>query len=43
MKCFIKIIGFIGGILLIAKLAQVAVDILYDQFGKKYISSNEVE
>lgn len=43
MKCFLKILGFIGGVLLIAKLAQVAVDIMYDKYGKKYISANEVE
>lgn len=43
MKTFLKIIGFICGILIVAKLAQVAIDILYDYYGKKYISANDVE
>lgn len=41
MKCFVKIIGFVGGVLLLLKLAQVLVDVLYDNYGKKYITTDE--
>lgn len=43
MKCLLKILCFIGGIILIAKLVQIAIDVLYDNCGKKYISSEEIQ
>ncbi|WMJ23273.1 hypothetical protein RBG61_01035 [Paludicola sp. MB14-C6] len=43
MKCLMKIICFIGGILVLAKLAQIVVDVLYNHYGKKYIIAEEIE
>lgn len=41
MKCLLKIICFVGGVLMLLKLAQVLVDVLYDNYGKKYITTEE--
>lgn len=43
MKGLAKTICFIGGVLVIFKLAQIVVDVLYNCYGKKYISTNDVE
>lgn len=41
MKCFLKIICFIGGVLALLKGTQVLIDVLYDSYGKKYITTTE--
>lgn len=43
MKVVMKILCFIGGALILAKLAQVAIDVLYNNYGKKYITTEEVQ
>jgi len=43
MKCLAKVICFIGGMLVIFKIAQIVVDVLYNSYGKKYITTNDVE
>lgn len=43
MKCLLKVMCFVGGVILIAKLAQVAIDMLYDTYGKRYITTEDVE
>ncbi len=43
MKHLIKIICFIGGIALILKITQIVVDVLYNNYGKRYITTEEVE
>ena len=43
MKSLFKVMAFMGGVVLVTKLAQVAVDVLYDKYGKKYITSDSVD
>ena len=43
MKVVMKILCFIGGALVLAKLAQVVIDMLYNNYGKRYITTDEVE
>ncbi len=43
MKCVVKILCALGGVLLLVKLAQVLVDVLYDNYGKKYIVTEETD
>lgn len=41
MKCLIRGICFIGGVVLVAKLTQVIIDVLFDNYGKRYITTEE--
>ena len=43
MKCFLKILGAVAGILLAAKLLQILIDHLYENYGKRYITTESVE
>lgn len=43
MKCFLKILGLIVGVLAAAKLAQILIDYLYENYGKRYITTENVE
>lgn len=43
MKLVMKILACIGGVILLAKLAQVLIDVLYESFGKRYISSEQTD
>ena len=43
MKCFWKIICAVAGILAAAKLIQLLVDFLYENYGKRYIITDTVE
>lgn len=43
MKCVIKVVCAIAGILVAAKLAQLLVDFLYENFGKRYITTDSIE
>lgn len=41
MKCFLKIVALIGSALVLFKLAQIAIDYLYENYGKRYIQSGD--
>ena len=43
MKTFLKIVAWIGGIVIFLKLAQLIIDVLYLNVGKKYITAQETE
>lgn len=43
MKTLLKIIAVIGSAILIAKIIEVAIDVLYENYGKKYISAQTEE
>lgn len=41
MKTVLKIIGIICGIVLVAKIVQILIDVLYDSYGKRYITADD--
>lgn len=43
MKCFMKILAFLGGVVLLLKLVQMLIDYLYTTCDKRYISTENVE
>lgn len=43
MKCVMKVLLFLGGILLLLTLAQKAIDYLYNGCEKRYISTENLE
>ncbi len=43
MKGFLKLICLIGGLFALMKLAQVTINILYDNYGKNYITTEHSE
>lgn len=43
MKCFLKILGLVVAALLAAKLLQILIDYLYENYGKRYITTENVD
>lgn len=43
MKCVLKILCWVGGALVLLKLAQILVDVLYENCGKRYITTEETD
>lgn len=39
MKALLKIIAVIGIAVAVAKLVEIAIDVLYNNYGKKYITT----
>ncbi|MEG2428907.1 MAG: hypothetical protein RSA79_06840 [Oscillospiraceae bacterium] len=40
MKTALKVIGIITGAIIVAKIVQILIDVLYDSYGKRYITAD---